>query len=837
MCRGACNRMRLLCDLRFDSKEDERSYVEHFAGERSWVSSLSCVTFFVPFATFQALALQEASDEERLKFGSSLGIHFIAVFLVCFLASACAMLACCARRNPAVCRFLEPFWTSLAVSSLGLLLSIFAHGEQAQPSAWQRQASPNIFVVSLIVSIFSWLPVRSVVSSFLVLLALLLSVVAAFFENGPAAMEVCMLALVLGSSYRLAYMCERTQRNSWFSERNSWSDIIPAPDESTSCSKKSWERSPRATPIGASSTRSRRSSPSSPAASDAQPSRAISQSSHEGVSSKSPVSHNDRKDPADASDGENSDKASVVQCLSPVSVRDLNEGNSAEVSGKDVNLTEAACDQAGPKPSRECVLCALRLDISLTIQEVSQYEIKLLGFDPAGRQFLSLFDDEYVSQVKQLLDSKSAMTELLHVYVRTSSGSVFFELRLMPTGIGDPAFLALLHAKPRGAGSRSATSSRTLPSLPAVPEHDHSKDGRKDADASLDSEHKTTGLSREGSRSLFGGGSESGGSSISSVEDEAAERNEFPEFIQVKDEAAEISLPSPSVSSQERQERALMESSSSSSSEGSKLRKASERNRGTSTLNRDGLLFSPVMSGSASSLYALSSDSLASWDIGSSPGATPIATPVATPAAPSAPVPVITTSEAHCQTSLHWDDLGWKCKLCEKPPLPASSLPSREVQWQMHRQARRRQKRRRSRTSMPNSVLDGMWVMVQGPTDTSNWLKKFFVRGDLVQSCDGRMLELKLSDSSVYLAGGELLMDDEGRLHRRGRSGHHFIYERAGPKAGSAGSSSSSGSEQARPSENDPEDGEPSIAEGFDPDEVDCDTDEESVTVFESKGE
>eukprot|EP00931_Biecheleriopsis_adriatica_P058856 TRINITY_DN3511_c0_g2_i1.p1 TRINITY_DN3511_c0_g2~~TRINITY_DN3511_c0_g2_i1.p1 ORF type:complete len:855 (-),score=148.20 TRINITY_DN3511_c0_g2_i1:45-2609(-) len=848
MCRGACTRVRRLFDLRFESKEDEESFLQHFTTERHRVASLTFLSFFLPFTSFQALALHEAREEEGWKLISSLGIHFIAVFLVCFLASISAAVTWCAGalKNATLCRLIEPLWASLAVSSLGLLLSSFAHGEGAQPSVWQSQVSPSFFVSSLIVSIFAWLPVRSVVSSFLVLLALLLSVVAAFFETGPKAMEVSMAVVVLGSSYRLAYICESRKRQSWLFERNRWSDLVP---DGSTCSKEFCGDSPRASPVSQTSARSRHRGKEAvtPTAGEA-----VGQSS--GVSSKSPQFQSDHNDPPNCSD---SDKSSIIQ--SPEQERNHHECNSAQTSGKDMKLLEGVREQAGPTSSSASSLCALRVDRSLMIQEVSQLEIKVLGYDPAGHQFLSIFEEGCANAVKQELDKGVTFSEPLNVHVQTSSGLVLFELCVIPTGLGDPVFLAILHVKTKAENLISYIKNQNLPTLPAVPEHPHSNDARSQAeDASKEDGSTDTANKTNGAASLFGGSSESSGSaakSVCTIRNEAEidlrqqssgssqqdilmessgsgdKRNEA--LIMESSSSSEGSrqrkaIDSSSSSEGSRQRKAIDSSSSSegsrqrkaidssSSSEGSRQRKANDSPSGSegsgqrkandSSSSGEGSrqrkapgagLFSPAMlapSPSGSSLYALSSDSLSSWDIGASP---------------IVKKPMLRTIEASCQTSLHWDNLGWKCKHCEKPPLPPASTQNREEQWQKGVQEKRWRKRKRSRSKLPSNVLDGLWVFVEGPEDTSPWLKELFFHNDLVQCCDGRIFEMKITPSAVFLAGGELLFDEKGRLHRVGKSGKSFIYERASPSTGQLQR------EQAV----------------LDPDEVDCCTDEESVVA------
>jgi len=73
--------------------------------------------------------------------------------------------------------------------------------------------------------------------------------------------------------------------------------------------------------------------------------------------------------------------------------------------------------------------------------------------------------------------------------------------------------------------------------------------------------------------------------------------------------------------------------------------------------------------------------------------------------------------------------------------------------------------------------IQGFWVLHQGPKQTAPWLQAFFVKGFEAEAQED-VLEIRFEGSSVYMAGGELALDEEGFLHRYGQSGTHLIYTR-----------------------------------------------------------
>lgn len=73
--------------------------------------------------------------------------------------------------------------------------------------------------------------------------------------------------------------------------------------------------------------------------------------------------------------------------------------------------------------------------------------------------------------------------------------------------------------------------------------------------------------------------------------------------------------------------------------------------------------------------------------------------------------------------------------------------------------------------------IQGFWVLHQGPKNTAPWLQSFLVRGSEAESQEDA-LEIRTESERVYMAGGELSLDEDGLLHRYGQSGTHLVYTR-----------------------------------------------------------
>jgi len=146
------------------------------------------------------------------------------------------------------------------------------------------------------------------------------------------------------------------------------------------------------------------------------------------------------------------------------------------------------------------------------------------------------------------------------------------------------------------------------------------------------------------------------------------------------------------------------------------------------------------------------------------------------------------TADSECQTDPIYSGIGALCRRCQRPP----KIP-------MKRQGSGMYRKRLSSGGDPVDFLDtseasedfaalspaevliqriqGFWVLHQGPKNTAPWLQSFLVRGSEAESQEDA-LEIRTESERVYMAGGELSLDEDGLLHRYGQSGTHLVYTR-----------------------------------------------------------
>lgn len=146
------------------------------------------------------------------------------------------------------------------------------------------------------------------------------------------------------------------------------------------------------------------------------------------------------------------------------------------------------------------------------------------------------------------------------------------------------------------------------------------------------------------------------------------------------------------------------------------------------------------------------------------------------------------TADSECQTDPIYSGIGGLCRRCQRPP----KIPMRRQGSGMYR-------KRHSSGGDPVDFLDtseasedstalgpaevlihriqGFWVLHQGPKNTAPWLQSFLVRGSEAESQEDA-LEIRTESERVYMAGGELSLDEDGLLHRYGQSGTHLVYTR-----------------------------------------------------------
>jgi len=74
-------------------------------------------------------------------------------------------------------------------------------------------------------------------------------------------------------------------------------------------------------------------------------------------------------------------------------------------------------------------------------------------------------------------------------------------------------------------------------------------------------------------------------------------------------------------------------------------------------------------------------------------------------------------------------------------------------------------------------VIQGGWELHAGPDGTAPWLQSFTIN-DFVAESQEDFIEITIENGKLVMAGGELSLDEDGFLHRYGRSGSHLMYIR-----------------------------------------------------------
>jgi len=134
-----------------------------------------------------------------------------------------------------------------------------------------------------------------------------------------------------------------------------------------------------------------------------------------------------------------------------------------------------------------------------------------------------------------------------------------------------------------------------------------------------------------------------------------------------------------------------------------------------------------------------------------------------------------TSSESACQTHIVWKDKGWRCMNCSKPPSGKGDL---KCELKGDRYPVQRDVKRRALWLLEQ--LQGNWLLAGSCTrdvTAAEWLTAFSVDGCEVTSQNGTKQTLELAtDLKVMLCGGEVKLDNQGNLHRHGRSGQHLVF-------------------------------------------------------------
>mmetsp|Transcript_78526 Transcript_78526/g.188359 ORF Transcript_78526/g.188359 Transcript_78526/m.188359 type:complete len:626 (+) Transcript_78526:37-1914(+) len=152
--------------------------------------------------------------------------------------------------------------------------------------------------------------------------------------------------------------------------------------------------------------------------------------------------------------------------------------------------------------------------------------------------------------------------------------------------------------------------------------------------------------------------------------------------------------------------------------------------------------------------------------------------------------PVRSTSEGQSQTELVWNDLGWQCRNCAKPPKPPSTPPEAMAYMAPSvigkvRSRNSNGKNQAYRALSPEERrndqllrMQGCWVLCDGPSKMVGWLHGFVITGEQVRTTQGATLLQYDEHCNILLAGGYLSVDENDNLQRNGKSGGQYLYVR-----------------------------------------------------------
>jgi len=142
-------------------------------------------------------------------------------------------------------------------------------------------------------------------------------------------------------------------------------------------------------------------------------------------------------------------------------------------------------------------------------------------------------------------------------------------------------------------------------------------------------------------------------------------------------------------------------------------------------------------------------------------------------------------------TSIHWEEAGFKCLACARPPKlpggPARPPPSQSRSRRRRRRAAEAQEEneqpdpesRQEEERYDGSDFDGAWVIKEeDAADAAQWLMCMYIRGCQVVLGDGdEVCLIKDGDGNTILCGGLLTIEDD-QLLRRGKSGRVAVLNR-----------------------------------------------------------
>ena len=117
-------------------------------------------------------------------------------------------------------------------------------------------------------------------------------------------------------------------------------------------------------------------------------------------------------------------------------------------------------------------------------------------------------------------------------------------------------------------------------------------------------------------------------------------------------------------------------------------------------------------------------------------------------------------SDGQTQTELVWNDLGWQCRNCQKPPRPPSTPPDLTHPAPVTFGKTRPKHKVLSHEERRNDQIlrmQGCWVLCNGPSKMVGWLHGFVITGEQVRTTQGATLLQYDDQCNILLAGGRQL--------------------------------------------------------------------------------